>query len=221
MSSMDNDNRALLLEATRFLADEGLAPATGGNFSVRDTAESFFITRSGVDKRRLTGEDLLLCDRDGTPRGAGLARPSAETAIHAALYSLADPPEKVAAVLHTHSVPATVLSNGVPLSKDGAGEIRFSGYEMQKSIAGCHSHLSELVLPVLRNSQEMEDIVSLLREDPARFLAVPGFVLAGHGLYTWGSSVAEARRHCEGFEFLLNCELHRRMVFREIPGGNG
>jgi ribulose-5-phosphate 4-epimerase/fuculose-1-phosphate aldolase len=32
-----------------------------------------------------------------------------------------------------------------------------------------------------------------------------GFLLAGHGLYTWGKNIAEAKRHIEVFEFLFEC----------------
>ncbi|MDR5106194.1 class II aldolase/adducin family protein, partial [Salmonella enterica subsp. enterica serovar Derby] len=39
-----------------------------------------------------------------------------------------------------------------------------------------------------------------------------GFLVRGHGLYCWGSQVAEARRHLEGLEFLFQCELQRRLL---------
>jgi methylthioribulose-1-phosphate dehydratase len=35
-----------------------------------------------------------------------------------------------------------------------------------------------------------------------------GFLLSGHGLYTWGSSLEEARRHIEIYEFLFEV-VHR------------
>jgi methylthioribulose-1-phosphate dehydratase len=38
-----------------------------------------------------------------------------------------------------------------------------------------------------------------------------GFLLSRHGLYTWGESVAEARRHLEALEFLF--EVEGRRVF--------
>jgi methylthioribulose-1-phosphate dehydratase len=34
-------------------------------------------------------------------------------------------------------------------------------------------------------------------------------LLARHGLYTWGQSVAEARRHLEALEFLFEVEGRR------------
>ncbi len=36
-----------------------------------------------------------------------------------------------------------------------------------------------------------------------------GVLLSRHGLYTWGNSVAEARRHLEALEFLFEVEGRR------------
>jgi methylthioribulose-1-phosphate dehydratase len=33
--------------------------------------------------------------------------------------------------------------------------------------------------------------------------AIHGFLLRGHGLYTWGASLQEAKRHVEILEFLM------------------
>ena len=43
---------------------------------------------------------------------------------------------------------------------------------------------------------------------------VHGYLIAGHGLYTWGRSVEEACRHVEAFEFLLACEIELRRLSR-------
>lgn len=191
-----------LLTAAISLADRGLAPATGGNFSAREDCEHFLVTCSGVDKCELSKEDFLLCDLKGAPTSPDKA-PSAETLIHAAVYSQ---DSAIMSVLHTHSVASTVLS----MRADS--EISFSGYEMQKSIAGNTTHETTLRLPIIANTQDMhhlhEDIVS--RWETLR--RVPGFILCGHGLYAWGKSISEAKRHIEGFEFLLQCELSRQML---------
>jgi methylthioribulose-1-phosphate dehydratase len=39
-----------------------------------------------------------------------------------------------------------------------------------------------------------------------------GFLLAGHGLYTWGATVSEALRHAEAFDFLFSCALRHHEV---------
>jgi methylthioribulose-1-phosphate dehydratase len=46
---------------------------------------------------------------------------------------------------------------------------------------------------------EAARLEALLRAHPAAH----GFLIRRHGLYTWGRDVAEAARHLEGLEFLL------------------
>jgi methylthioribulose-1-phosphate dehydratase len=43
---------------------------------------------------------------------------------------------------------------------------------------------------------------------------VPGYLLAGHGLYAWGATMSEARRHVEGLEFLLAATMEERRLQR-------
>ena len=43
-----------------------------------------------------------------------------------------------------------------------------------------------------------------------------GFLVKGHGLYAWGNSLREAKRHLEGIEFLLSCELQRKLINSHI-----
>jgi methylthioribulose-1-phosphate dehydratase len=74
---------------------------------------------------------------------------------------------------------------------------------MLKGLEGIQTHQGAITLPILANSQ---DIVALsqmvgviLSEKPDTY----GILLAGHGLYTWGKTLFEARRHLEILEFLL------------------
>ena len=124
-------------------------------------------------------------------------RPSAETPLHTALYEL---DSDIGAVFHTHSVAATVLS----MRTEGALEI--SGFEMQKAIGGVTTHESTLPVQVFDNTQDMPALADHLRETWSS-LTVPGFLIAGHGLYAWGTDIDEAERHIEGFEFLFECLL--------------
>lgn len=179
--------------------------ATSGNFSVRAGASHCLITRSGRDKTRLAPSDLMICDLDGVPLESGL-EPSAETALHTCLYRL---DQRTAAVLHTHSVAATVMS------RVAGAEVGFSGFEMQKALAGIRSHAGSVMLPVFENTQDMPQLAALLRSraEPGG-LPVPGFLVRGHGLYAWGTSLTEATRHIEGLEFLLSCALQERILPR-------
>lgn len=197
-----------LCELARLLGERQWCLATGGNFSLRVDDEHLLITRSGTDKARLTADGLMLCNLDGVPVDRRL-RPSAETALHVAVYALDD---AAGAVLHTHSVTSTVVSRA-------AGEdILFEGFEMQKAIAGIRSHDERLVLPLLENVQDIDQLAALVRERYAReHLRAYGFLVRGHGLYAWGDDLDSARRHLEGLEFLLACLWQERLLHGGAP----
>jgi methylthioribulose-1-phosphate dehydratase len=126
-------------------------------------------------------------------RGEG--RPSAEALLHVAIVRGLG----AGAVLHTHSVWSTVLS-GTYASQGG---LALEGYEMLKGLEGVRTHQHREWLPILENSQDMlelgERVSKTLRESPG----IHGFLLQEHGLYTWGGSLQEAKRHVEILEFLM------------------
>jgi methylthioribulose-1-phosphate dehydratase len=39
-----------------------------------------------------------------------------------------------------------------------------------------------------------------------------GYLIRGHGLYTWGARMSDALRQIEAFEFLFECELKMRSL---------
>jgi methylthioribulose-1-phosphate dehydratase len=193
-----------IVTAGRKLGVQGLTPATSSNFSMRLDDSHAAITISGRDKGTLTPDDIMVIDMDGRAVGNS-ARPSAETLLHTQIYRRF---AHVNAVLHTHSRTQTVASRLFA----GAGVIRFDGYELQKAIAGHTSHEQAIELPVFPNTQDMPELVKhvdgWLRADKPLY----GYLIDGHGIYTWGRDMAEAERHIEAFEFLLGCELDLRRL---------
>jgi methylthioribulose-1-phosphate dehydratase len=187
-----------LQENAHWISQKDWCPATGGNFSVRLNDEHFLITASGCDKGQLKRTDLLQVSLQGkTLPNEGT--PSAEMPVHNFLYN--NLPE-TGAVLHTHSINATVFSRAI---EGDAWSI--SGYEMQKAISGYNKHTDTLTLPVLNNSQDMHELVNALSDSMKSHIFPYGFLVRGHGLYAWGKDLPEARRHLEGLEFLISCEL--------------
>lgn len=204
----DADRLALcareIAEAGRELGARGWTPATSSNFSRRYDADHAAVTISGRDKGRLGIDDVMLVDLAGNAVGT-TTRPSAETLLHVQIYRR-DP--SAGTVLHTHSHNQTVASR---LYAD-QGLIRFSGFELQKAISGYTTHESELDLPVFPNTQDMPELVA--RVDAWLDAGKPlfGYLIDGHGIYTWGRDMAEAKRHLEAFEFLLAVELDLRRL---------
>lgn len=196
---------AEIIGNVRELAAAGWTPATSSNFSRRIDDQHAAITVSGRDKGRLTEDDIMVVDLDGNPV-ATQHRPSAETLLHTQLYKRFD---DVGCILHTHSRNQTIASRMFA----GAGQLRLDGYELLKAFRGNDTHETEVVVPVLPNSQDMNTLAAqvdcLLDRQP-----MWGYLIDGHGLYAWGRDMAEARRHLEAFEFLLDCELELRKLQR-------
>jgi methylthioribulose-1-phosphate dehydratase len=194
--------KALCAACQRF-GSRGWCSATSGNFSTRIDAAHCLITQSGRDKSRLGEQDLMICGLDGVAIDATCC-PSAETPLHCLLYEL-DP--TVGAVLHTHSVSATTLSI------HGGDELRIRGYEMQKALTGITSHEEGIAVKIFANDQDMQALAGRVRDAwRAGALSLPGFLIAGHGLYAWGRTLDEAVRHIEGFEFLFECAWQERLA---------
>ena len=193
---------AEIITATRELAALGWTPATSSNFSMRLDDHHAAVTVSGRDKGRLTPEDIMVVDLDG--QAVTDQAPSAETVLHTQLYKRL--PE-VGCVLHTHSLAQTLASRLYA----GAGCLRFEDYELIKAFRGQTTHDTVMDVPVLANNQCIPTLAAqvdvLLDRGP-----MWGYLIEGHGMYAWGRDMAEARRHLEAFEFLINCELEMRKL---------
>ena len=193
---------AELAEIGRFASERGWVPATAGNFSRRIDERRAAVTRSGVDKGALRPQDLVVVAIDEpAPKGV-----SAETPLHLARYRSSN---DVGAVVHVHTVAATVLSR----LQAQAGELRLHGYEMHKAL-DFTTHESTLVIPVFENMQDTVELARRVEERLGPRPEVPGYLLAGHGVYAWGATMAAAKRHLEALEFLLACELEERRLSR-------
>jgi methylthioribulose-1-phosphate dehydratase len=179
----------------------GWAPATAGNYSYRRDNGTIRISRSGINKAAFSASDFITVDASGNVVEPGTPQPSAETLLHTAIYRLFD----AQFVLHVHSVANTTLS------RHYREKIEFSGFELQKVFPGQTTHAALLSLPIFANSQDMP---ALAREVETRFRTappdLPGFLLAGHGLYAWGRTLEETVRHLEALEFLLACKLEMK-----------
>ncbi|MBC8648417.1 methylthioribulose 1-phosphate dehydratase [Pseudomonas sp. MTM4] len=194
-----------IIDAGRFLYGRGWSPATSSNYSARLTSAEALLTVSGKHKGQLTVDDLLAVDMDGRSLEEGKKR-SAETLLHTQLYRWQ--PE-IGAVLHTHSVNATVLSR-VCLSDS----LVFADYELQKAFSGIATHESQVLVPIFDNDQDIERLAARVQPWLDEHPDCAGYLIRGHGLYTWGAQMNDALRQIEAFEFLFDCELKMRMLQR-------
>lgn len=193
-----------LAEVGRHCYERGWALGTSGNFSavVRKEPLTLAITTSGVDKGLLEASDIVAIDAQGrVVQGSGT--PSAETTLHLAIVRS----RGAGAVLHTHSVWSTILSEAT-----GDGSLTIEGFEMLKGLTGVGTHEHREKLPIVENTQDWiaaaPRIEAILREHPEAH----GFLIRGHGLYTWGKDLAEAKRQIEILEFLFEVMGRKRGI---------
>lgn len=194
-----------IIEAGRFLYGRGWSPATSSNYSARLSASEALLTVSGKHKGQLGPDDVLVTDMRGRSLEPG-KKPSAETLLHTQLYNWQ---AQIGAVLHTHSVNATVLSR-LCLSDS----LVFADYELQKAFAGITSHESQVEVPIFDNDQDIARLAAKVQPWLDTHPDCVGYLIRGHGLYTWGAQMSDALRQIEAFEFLFECELKVRALHK-------
>ena len=193
-------------EAGQEFYRRGWVLGTSGNFSalLARNPLRICVTASGMEKGKLDETNFLELDDDAEIL-QGFGKPSAETLIHLTIYRFLP---KARSILHTHSVWGTILSDR--FFEQGAIEIE--GYEMLKGLAGVTTHEHREIVPIVENSQDYVALAHVIENVIRDNRGLHGIYLRRHGLYTWGETVLEARRHVEIFEFLF--EVLGRQVTR-------
>ncbi|MEC7497092.1 MAG: methylthioribulose 1-phosphate dehydratase, partial [Planctomycetota bacterium] len=188
----------------------GWSVGTSSNYSVvasRDPLK-LVVTASGKHKEMLAAEDFVVTDEHGQPTVPGQPKSSAETLLHCVV---ANARPEVGAILHTHSVWSTVLSDYFFEEKG----FEIEGFEMLKGLSGISTHETRHWVNIFPNTQDIPILakqVEAFIQDPEKGLT-HGYLIHQHGLYTWGKDIDEARRHIEVYEFLFEC-LARKMMLK-------
>jgi methylthioribulose-1-phosphate dehydratase len=196
-SSFEIAAEQLVWAGRRFDA-RGWVLGTSGNFSVVTTRDPlrFAITQSATFKGELRADQILeMDDRAAIVRGPEGVRPSAEALLHVEIVRA----RGAGAVLHTHSIWSTLLSD----AHGDQGGFAIDGYEMLKGLEGVKTHVHREWLPIVANDQDMARLSGVVRDVLDRHADAHGFLIRNHGLYTWGADLSQAVRHVEILEFLL------------------
>jgi methylthioribulose-1-phosphate dehydratase len=198
----------------------GWVLGTSGNFSTLVSRKplTLAITASAVPKGAIAVNDVVLIGPNATVIGSRgqrrkrSGRPSAEALLHVTVARV----RHAGAVLHTHSIWGTILSD----VHAGQGGLTIAGYEMLKGLEGVTTHEHAEWLPILENDQNMERLARQVEETLERFPTAHAFLLRQHGLYTWGDDLAQARRHVEILEFLFEASGRLRTIAETDAGGS-
>lgn len=186
-----------LVSVARGFYGRGWLMGTSGNLSAVVEREPLrlAITSSGVDKGQLTAEQVLLVDEEVRVVDDSTNKPSDESLLHVRIVK----ERGAGAVLHTHSIWNTILSD---LHAEKGG-VKIEGYEMLKGLAGVRTHQHSEWLPIINNSQDMPALANQVSMALSANKSSHAFLIERHGLYTWGDNLDQAKRHVEILEFLL------------------
>jgi methylthioribulose-1-phosphate dehydratase len=192
-----------IVAAGRYIHQLGWVPATSGNFSARIDDTRIAITVSGKHKGYLCSDDIMQVGLQGQSLDG--KKPSAETLLHTTLYQR---DSDVGAVLHPHSPASTLISR---LVKD---RLVLENYELLKAFPHIKTHESRVIIPIFPNDQNIARLALQVDAYMDAHADVVGYIIEGHGFYTWGASMNDALRHVEALEFLFNQELQLHQLKR-------
>ena len=170
---------------------------TSGNLSavVQREPLRLAMSPSGIDKGELTPDQLLSIDENARIVSDHGGKPSDESLLHIRIVK----DRGAGAVLHTHSIWNTIFSDLYA----SEGGVKIEGYEMLKGLEGVRTHEHSEWLPIIDNSQDMPALAEIVGQTLKETPAAHGFLLRRHGLYSWGDTLAQAKRHIEILEFLF------------------
>jgi len=205
---------------TRAFYQKGWLPATSGNFSVRLPSGEpghFAVTATGLHKGELEADALARQWSRREQSGQRLTNRepigSSDTEIHAAIYRHLQP---VGAVYHLHLPAATALAarrdvTGRHSTPDDPSALTMDWNDTIKAFAEwCDWSRGEpIACPVVPNGTARATAEWVDRRARAGRLGEgpPGLNVIDHGIYVWGGSPAEARRHAEAFGYLYELAI--------------
>lgn len=199
-----------LVSVARGFHARGWLMGTSGNLSAVVEREplQLAITASGIDKGALKTEQVLLIDDHVQLVNQTAGKPSDESLLHVRIVK----ERGAGAVLHTHSIWNTIFSD---VYADEGG-VRIEGYEMLKGLSGVRTHQYSEWLPIVDNSQDMPALADTISKTLTEHESAHGFLIKRHGLYAWGDDLAQAKRHVEILEFLLET-IGRTAILKQQP----
>ncbi len=208
---MSSDPRPTLIAAASHFYQLGWMVGTAGNLSARMSDGSFWITASGRNKGQLSSGDFIRIALDGTivEQPSPNSRPSAETSIHQAIYSLFPDAQ---ACYHVHSIEANLVSHFCE-----GDTLPLPPLEMLKGL-GVWLENPQVAMPVFANHLEVPRIASEICDRlSAASPPISALLIRNHGVTVWASSPQGATNYLEVVEYIFRYIVAARKVGIETP----
>ena len=178
--------RDQLVAIMQRIYNNGMTTLSGGNLSILDVNGDIWITPAGVDKGKLTPQDIVCVHADGTVDG--LHRPSSELPFHRAMYRRRP---DLRAIVHAHApalvsfsivrrIPNTYL---IPQAQRVCGLVGYAPY-------------------ALPGSEQLGDAIAETFAD-----GYNAVLLENHGIAVGGPDLLTAFQRLETLDFCARTEL--------------
>ncbi|KAK4286147.1 hypothetical protein QN277_002743 [Acacia crassicarpa] len=201
------DSMALVAELCGHFYKMGWVSGTGGAMSVRLHHLGLIImTPSGVQKERMTAEDMFVKCSDGSdfiipPVKASPHKPpkcSDCNPLFMKIYEM----RNAGAIIHSHAMEACLVTMIRPLSKD----FRITHMEMIKGIEG-HGYYDELIVPIIENAAQEGELINSITEVLEAYPRTNAVVVRNHGVFIWGESWISAKTQAECYHYLFDAAI--------------
>ncbi|ETP70915.1 ribulose-5-phosphate 4-epimerase-like epimerase or aldolase [Lachnospiraceae bacterium JC7] len=188
-------------DANLELVDKGVVIYTWGNVSGIDRDSGLVVIKpSGIDYDGMKPEDMVVVDLMTGEIVEGKWNPSSDTATHLELYKRYD---KIAGVVHTHSVNAVAFAQaGMAIPALGTTHADYFYGDIP-----CTRELSKEEVEEayeLNTGKVIIETIENLNMDP---MAIPGIVVQNHGPFAWGTSPMNAVYHAVVLEQVAEMDL--------------
>lgn len=201
--------RELVCELCRQFFQAGWVTGTGGSISIRH-GNRIYMTPSGVQKERIQPDELYVLDIDGEVLSVPYQKPGGKApklSDCSPLFLHAFQQRNAGAVLHSHSFCTNIATSLF----EGQSEFRISHQEMIKGITG-YGYFDELVIPIIENTAWEHELADSLGETIAKYPKACAVLVRRHGMYVWGDSWEQAKRHGECLHYLFEIAINYRKL---------
>ncbi len=206
---MLEDLKKRVYEANMELPKRGLITYTWGNVSEIDRETGYVVIKpSGVDYEKLTPEDMVVVDLNGT-KVEGDLNPSSDTPTHIELYKRY---VDIGGVVHTHSPEATSWAQAgrsIPLYGTTHADYFYGAIPCTRSLSK-----EEIEEEYEKNTGLV--IIETFDRNNINPLYTPGVLCNNHGPFTWGKDAHEAVHNAVVLEEVAKMALKTECINEKV-----
>lgn len=204
-----HNTRELVCELCRQFFQAGWVMGTGGSISIRH-GNRIYMTPSGVQKERILPDELYVLDVENNVLGRPLHKPgfaAPKLSDCSPLFLHAFKQRNAGAVLHSHHINVNLVTSMF----EGQSEFRISHQEMIKGLVG-YGYFDELRIPIIENTAWEHELADSLGEAIANNPKSSAVLVRRHGIYVWGATWEQAKRHAECLHYLFEVAIEMRKL---------